>query len=112
MTKMTWKKWGVAAVALSVLVLGLAVYLPSSDAAINQTVRVVRCKGDKSHLLQFPNGPILTANTTGFLDAGVGTSFVTTDGRQGTNLSVEDVFSTGSVEGLGTVTFNLDKTRA
>ncbi|MFL6196715.1 MAG: hypothetical protein ACJ75H_21205 [Thermoanaerobaculia bacterium] len=111
MTKMTWKRWGVAAAAVSVAALGLAVYLPSSNAAINQTVRIVRCKGDKSHLLQFPNGPIILASTTGFLDAGVGTSFTTPDGRQGTNLSVEDVFSTGSAEGLGSVTFNLDKTR-
>lgn len=108
MTKMTWKKWGVAAAAASVVALGLAVYLPSSDAA---AVQIVRCKGDKSHLLQFPNGPIFTASTTGFLDAGVGTSFTTTDGRQGTNLSVEDVFSTGSAEGLGSVTFNLDRSR-
>jgi hypothetical protein len=107
MTKVTWKRWGVAAVALSVLVLGLAVYLPSSDAAIN----IVRCKGDKSHLFQFPNGPIIDVRTTGFLDAGVGTSFTTADGRQGTNLTVEDVFSTGTAEGLGTVAFNLDRTR-
>jgi hypothetical protein len=107
MKKLTWKRWGAAAVALSVVALGLVLYLPSSDAAVN----VIRCKGDKSHLLQFPGGPIVVASTTGFLDAGVGTSFVTADGRQGTNLSVEDVFSTGSAEGLGSVTFNVDRSR-
>lgn len=108
MTKLTWKKWGVAVVALSVVAFGLVAYLPSSDAALP---RVIRCKGDKSHLLQMLGGPRVLASTTGFLDAGVGTTFVTSDGRKGINLTVEDVFSTGSAEGLGTVTFNLDKSR-
>jgi len=52
--------------------------------------------------------PQFDVKTTGFLDAGVGTAFVTSDGRKGVNLSVEDVFSSGQVEGLGSVAFNLD----
>ncbi len=111
MTKLTWKKWGVAAVALSVTAGGLVLYLPSSDAAAPTRARVVRCKGDKSHLLEQLGRPPILANTTGFLDAGVGTDFVTQDGRRGTNLTVEDVFSTGYAEGLGSVTFSLDKSR-
>ena len=108
MTKLTWKRWGVAVVALSVVAFGLVLYLPSSDAA---AIRIIRCKGDKSHLLELLGLPPVLATTTGFLDAGVGTSFVTSDGRTGTNLTVEDVFSTGYAEGLGSVTFNLDKSR-
>lgn len=104
------KKLGVAAVALSIAAGGLVLSLPSSDAAIARP-RIIRCKGDKSHLLEQLGLPPVLARTTGFLDAGVGTDFVTSDGRKGTNLTVEDVFSTGYAEGLGSVTFNLDKSR-
>ena len=49
--------------------------------------------------------------TTGHLTAGIGTTFVTSDGRKGTNLTVQDVFSTGKADGIGAATFSLDTTR-
>jgi hypothetical protein len=106
MTKETWKRWGIGAVVLAVLAVGVALSLPSSQAAI-----AVTCNGSKDHLIHINGGPPVHVATTGFLTAGVGQTYTTSDGRQGTSLSVNDVFSTGDVEGLGTATFKLDSTR-
>jgi hypothetical protein len=108
MTRTTWKKLGVGVAVLSIAALGLVLNLPSSDAA---AIQVITCDGSKDHLLQLPGLPDILVRTEGHLSAGVGTSFVTTDGRQGTNLTVEDVFSTGKADGLGDVTFKLDRSR-
>ena len=108
MTKETLKRLGIGASVLAVLAVGVALSLPSSQAAIAQPVR---CTGSKDHIIHIYGGPPVHVGTTGFLTAGVGTSYVTSDGRTGTNLSVLDLASTGDVEGLGTATFKLDTTR-
>jgi len=105
MTKMSWKRFGIGAVALSGLALGVALSLQAA------AVPPVVCNGTKDHLIHLYGGPPIHVTTTGFLSAGVGSTFVTSDGRTGTNLSVQDVFSTGNVEGLGAVSFSLDTTR-
>lgn len=108
MTKETLKRLGIGAAVLTVLAVGVALSLPSSHAAVSQ---VVRCTGSKDHIIHIYGGPPVHVATTGFLTAGVGSSYVTSDGRTGTNLSVQDLASTGDVEGLGTATFKLDTTR-
>jgi hypothetical protein len=111
MTKTMWKRAGVVLGAVALVGTGLALTLPSSDAAINQSVRIIRCKGDKSHLFELLTGLRFNLATTGFLDAGVGDPFKTADGRTARHLTVEDVFSTGQADGLGDVSFSLDRSR-
>jgi hypothetical protein len=108
MTKETWKRFGIGAGVLAVLAVGVALSLPSSQAAISAPVV---CTGSKDHIIHIYGGPPVHVATTGSLTAGVGPTYITPDGRQGTSLSVQDVFSTGNVEGLGTATFKLDATR-
>jgi hypothetical protein len=100
----TWKRIAVAAAAVVAVGAVVAVSLPRSEAI---TATRVVCNGKKDHLFQVPGGPRFLASTTGFLAADVGSSFTTSDGRVGTNLGVADVFSTGSAQGLGSVTFAL-----
>ncbi|HYO16556.1 MAG TPA: hypothetical protein VE685_25440 [Thermoanaerobaculia bacterium] len=111
MKKLMWKRAGVVLGAVALVGTGLALTLPSSDAAINQPVRVIRCKGDKSHLFETIAGLRFDIATTGFLDAGVGDPFKLSDGRTARNLTVEDVFSTGQADGLGDASFSLDRSR-
>ena len=115
MSKKNWKGFAFAAAAVAVAGFGLAVNLPSSEAIANSYLPIddiVVCDGDKDHLLQQPDGPFLAVHTSGHLTAVGGQSFATTDGRVGTYLGVEDVFSSGNVEGLGNVTFKSDNRAA
>lgn len=111
MKKMMWKRVGVVLGAITLVGTGVALTLPSSDAAQVPTIRIIRCKGDKSHLLELLTGLRFDIFTTGFLDAGVGDPFKTSDGRTARNLTVEDVFSTGQADGLGSASFSLDRSR-
>lgn len=108
--KTVWKRLAIAASAAALVGTVVAATLPSSEALISRP-RVV-CKGDKSHLLEQLGGGVYTVNTRGFLAADISNGFLTADGRQGTNLIVADVFSTGAVDALGTVTFALDASRS
>lgn len=114
MSKKNWKGFAFAAAALAVAGFGLMVNMPSSEAVAASASsfalanQVISCDGTKDHLLQSPNGPFLDVRTTGHLTAVAGDSFTTTDGRVGTYLGVDDVFSSGDVSGLGNVTFRSD----
>ncbi|HEY0556286.1 MAG TPA: hypothetical protein VGG20_18685, partial [Thermoanaerobaculia bacterium] len=105
MTKAAWKRFGIATGALTVLAVGVAVSLQAA------AVPPVTCNGSKDHIIHIYGGPPVHVATTGHLTAGVGTTFVTSDGRKGTNLTVQDVFSTGKADGIGAATFSLDTTR-
>jgi hypothetical protein len=107
MTRLTWKRVALGAGVLAVLAVGVALSLPSSQAAV-----AVTCNGSKDHMIHFYGGPPVHVATTGFLTAGVGSTFVTSDGRKGTNLTVQDVFSTGQADGLGAATFSFDSSRS
>src|SRR4029077_15796906 len=96
MTRLTWKRAALGAGVLAVLAVGVALSPPSSQAAA-----AVTCNGTKDHWIHKGVGPPVHVGTTGFLTAGVGSTFVTSDGRQGTNLIVQDVFSTRQAEGIG-----------
>jgi hypothetical protein len=108
MTKATWKRFGIATGALAVMAVGVALSLPSSQAA---AAPPVTCNGSKDHIIHLWGGPPIHIGTTGHLTAGIGSDFVTSDGRKGTNLTVQDVFSTGQADGIGAATFSLDASR-
>jgi hypothetical protein len=105
MTKLTWKRWGVAVAALSVVAFGLAVYLPSADAIQNipPAGTYNPCKGFKGHPVALAGGPVVNAVTEGGIGVVVGTHFKTSDGRNGADLIIREVRSSGQVEGLGFV---------
>jgi hypothetical protein len=102
-------RWAIALGAIGLLGAGLFLALPSLDAAIAQ--RRVVCDGTKDHVIVLKDKQPFHARTQGSLTAGIGESFETADGRRGTSLTVEDVFSEGEAEGLGSVTFKLDAER-
>jgi hypothetical protein len=109
-SKKNWKGFAFAAAALAVAGFGLMVNLPSTEAVANYAPvgDIVVCDGSKDHLLQSANGPFIDVHTTGHLTAVAGDSFATSDGRAGTYLGVQDVFSSGDISGLGNVTFRSD----
>jgi hypothetical protein len=114
MTKLTWKRWGVAVVALSVAAFGLVAYLPSADAIQNipGPGTYNPCRGFKNHPLLVAGGPIIDSTTDGGIGVEVGAHFRTTDGRNGANLIIRDLKSAGQVDGLGYVEIGLDAERS
>lgn len=113
MTKSTWKKLGVAAVALSAVTGGLMLYLPSASAALSVNIPPIGtynpCRGFKDHPLLVAGGPIIDSRTEGGIGVEVGTHFKTTDGRNGANLVIRDLRSVGQVDGLGFVEIGFDE---
>lgn len=114
MTKWTWKKLGVAAVALAVAAFGLILYLPSASAALNipPPGTYNPCRGLKSHPLLVAGGPIIDTLTEGGIGVEVGTHFRTADGRNGANLIIRELRSAGKVDGLGYVEIGVDAERS
>jgi hypothetical protein len=110
MTKLTWKKCGVAAVALSVGAFGLAAYLPSVDAAQNipPAGTYNPCRGFKGHPVALAGGPTINSVTEGGIGVVVGSHFRTSDGRNGADLIIREVRSSGQVEGLGFVEIGME----
>src|ERR1700710_269709 len=108
------KPLGIALAVAAVAGAGLFVGMPSSTASVNipppGTIDV--CAGFKSHPVRFPGGPIVTSTTTGGIQVQVGTHFVTTDKRNGANLNIQLLQSSGQVEGLGFVEVGIDSTRS
>lgn len=114
MTHLTWKRWGVAAVALSVVAVGLIHYVPSAVAALNipPPGAYNPCRGFKSHPLLVNGGPLIDTLTEGGIGVEVGTHFKTADGRSGANLIIRELRSAGRVDGLGYVEIGLDAERS
>lgn len=106
------KKLVLSSVAAMLVAGGGWMWLQEASAAINVPVgAVVTCKGDKSHLFEINNGPRFDVLTQGGIESTVGATSVDADGHEVTLLKVNDVFSMGSVDGLGQVSIGLDKTR-
>lgn len=99
-------RWVIAIGAIGLVGAGLFLALPSVNAALAVAV----CTGTKDHVILVDDKPF-HVRTEGFLAAGIGERFRTADGRLGTNLTVDDVFSDGFADGLGAVTFQLDAER-
>jgi hypothetical protein len=114
MKNMMWTRLAIALAVLVVAGAGLFVWAPSSTAAVNipppGTIDV--CAGFKSHPVRFPGGPIVTSTTTGGIQVQVGDHFVTSDSRNGANLNIQLLQSSGQVEGLGFVEVGIDSTRS
>jgi len=107
-----WKRIALSSVAAGLLVGGGWVWLQDASAALPSQGKIVRCKGDKSHLLELNGGPGLNAVTTGFIDATVGQSSTTSDGRLTTQLTVNGTHTEGYVEGVGNLVITMDSSRA
>ena len=110
MTKLTWKKCGIAAVALSVGAFGLVLNLPDADA-IQRLPNVGTynpCKGLKGHPVALAGGPTINSVTEGGIGVVVGAHFKTSDGRNGADLIIREVRSAGQVEGLGYVQIGME----
>ncbi len=105
-----WKSWGLGLAVAAMVGCGLFLALPSSNAAVVVNPAVT-CNGTKDHELTLVAGPRIHIRTEGFLTAGIGEAFTTSDGRQGNVLTVNALASEGKVDALGPVAFKLDTSR-
>jgi hypothetical protein len=103
MTKLTWKKVGLTAVALTVGAAGLA-----NAASIPPAGTYNPCKGLKGHPIAVAGGPVVDSTTNGGIGVVVGNHFKTSDGRNGAELVIREVRSAGQVTGLGYVEIGMD----
>jgi hypothetical protein len=93
------------------VVLAAGVVLLTLPALEAISVQPVKCTGKKDHIIKLLTGQTFLAQTDGFLTVGIGDSAKLADGRKTTALTVDDVFSQGTAEGLGEVTFEDDPDR-
>ena len=105
------KKLALSSVAAMLLAGGGWMWLQEASALNVQVGAVVTCKGDKSHLFEINNGPRFDVLTRGGIESTVGATSFDAAGHEVTTLKVNDVFSMGSVDGLGQVSIGLDKSR-
>lgn len=114
MSKSNWKSISFAVAALSVLSAGLFYFLPVANAALSIPPRGTfnPCAGRKSHPIEINRGPIFYARTEGGIGVEVGPHFRTTDGRNGADLIIRNVSSSGPVDGVGFVEIGLDDSRS
>jgi hypothetical protein len=107
------KRLGIALVTLGVAGAGLFVALPSSNAAARFPPRGTYnpCAGFKTHPVAIRGGLVVNSRTDGGIGVVIGDSFVTTDKRNGVNLAIQDLRSSGQVSGLGFVEIGIDQTR-
>jgi hypothetical protein len=71
----------------------------------------VSCAGDRDHEIAVNGGASVAAATQGAIQAQVGQTTLTTDGRQTTQLRVTNTFTEGYVEGVGNLVITLDTSR-
>jgi hypothetical protein len=109
-----WKRLGITLAVLAVAGAGLFLGMPSSNAAaaLPPPGTVDVCSGFKDHPVRFPGGPIIDSHTDGGIVVQVGNHFQTTDRRNGANLSIQKLQSSGEVQGLGFVEVGIDSTRS
>lgn len=110
MKKVNWKVFAVAVAVLGVAGGGLFYTIPSTDAALSipQPGFINPCAGFKEHPILSNIGPDFFSRTDGGIVVEVGTHFRTTDGRNGANLIVRDLRSSGVVDGVGVVEIGFD----
>jgi hypothetical protein len=114
MSKLMLKRLGLVLMLLVVAGAGLFVAMPSSDAAARFPPRGTYnpCAGFKTHPVAIRGGLVVNSRTDGGIGVVIGDSFLTTDKRNGVNLAIQDLRSSGQVEGLGFVEIGIDQTRA
>lgn len=104
------KKLALSSVAAMLLAGGGWMWLQEASAALPVGSKVT-CKGDKSHIFEINNGPRFDVLTHGGIDSTVGATTIDAAGHEVTFLKVDNVFSMGSVDGLGEVSIGLDSSR-
>ncbi len=108
MERKSWKILSLLTMALILLAGGSLIWASVADS----TRVVIRCPaGTHTHTCHLNSGPRLTITTAGSIGAAVGDHFTTSDGREGTQLEVVELQSSGWVEGIGEATFTLDTSR-
>lgn len=110
MRKLQWKFLAVALAVLGVAGGGLFYLTPSSDAALSfpRPGFINPCAGFKDHPILSNIGPDFDTHTDGGIIVEVGTHFVTSDSRNGANLIIRELRSTGEVDGIGKVEIGFD----
>src|SRR4051812_31936825 len=99
--RMMSKRLGLGLVSLWVAGAGLFVAMPSSDAAARLASRMPPrgtynpCAGWKTHPVEIRGGLIVNSRTSGGIGVVIGDSFVTTDQRNGADLIIQDLRSSG-----------------
>lgn len=108
---MTKKMWGAGLLAAAVVVGGGLFLTMPSDAALPQPINTCQTYANMTHLISLYGGGGIQAPTPGSLTANLGTTFTTTDGRTGQNVTVTGLSSQGDVKGIGAVNIQFDSTR-
>jgi len=107
--KMTKRMWMGALAAAVVIVGGGLFWAFPSDAAI--PLPTCKTQAAMTHNISLYGGATTLASTPGSLTADLGSTFRTSDGRQGQNVQVTGLLSQGDVQGLGAVSIQFDSTR-
>lgn len=104
---------GLAAAALVVAAGGLLWTAPSDAALPPRPPLPPDCNSlaAMEHLISFFGAPPSLASTPGSISADIGSTFTTSDGRQGVEVRVTDLQSAGVAEGIGEVNLQFDPTR-
>jgi hypothetical protein len=103
MVRLYGKRVALLSVAALLLVGGGWVWLNEASAAA--------CPGNKEHDVIINGGPVIHAETQGGILISRGTTFTTSTGHAVTPLHIDDVFSSGKVQGLGDLAISLDTSR-
>lgn len=113
MKKVNWKVLAVALAILGVAGGGLFYMIPLTDAAARfpPVGTFNPCSGLKQHPILSNIGPDFDAQTVGGILVEVGPHFKLSDGRNGANLVIRDLRSSGVVDGIGRVEIGLDTSR-
>ncbi len=113
MKKVNWKVLAVALAVLGVAGGGLFYAIPSTDAALSipRPGFINPCSGFKEHPILANDWPDFFSRTDGGIIVEVGTHFRTTDGRNGANLIIRELRSSGVVDGIGRVEIGFDARR-
>ncbi len=103
MVRLYGKRVALLSVAAMLLVGGGWVWLHEASAAA--------CPGTKEHDVIINGGPVIHAATQGGILISRGTTVTSSTGHGVTPLHIDDVFSSGKVQGLGDLAISLDTSR-
>lgn len=111
----SWKRLAFSSVTAALLVGGGWMWMQDASAIASATFpnqgTVATCAGDRDHDIFVNNGPVVAAATDGAIQALVGKTSLTSDGRLTAELTVTDTNTSGYVEGVGDLVITIDKSR-
>lgn len=109
-----WKRLTLLSIAMLLLVGGGWIWLQESSAAVDvrpATGTKQVCNGIRTPVINVNQGPDVQTTSTGSIRVTVGQTFTTSDGRQVTELSVDNTLTTGKAEGIGDISISNDTSR-